>query len=368
MIKFQSFTKYLSVLIAFLSLLSCSDDIPISPIEDSGKAVLDGENIILRGSVTLPESPDVSTRTIGDNPSLSDLHLYAVEFTDAKDPLVNTFIRVYEAEKEAVSGDQVNFSITLRSTTLPRILHLIALPKSQSLNVEKGIEGAVIPALTTQGGMDAYWRRLEFPDGYCVETAGTWDVDPQLRAKMTRVPLIRNYAKFTMVNNAEGFDLLGFTLVNTPSKGSIAAWNPSTRKFIDFLNGDNEPLEFSQVSGVYAGLNPQGTAIENQILPPEGSPIADNASEPQFMYERPFSETARTYIIVKGKRNGKIFYYKIDIGKNDDNGIFRYYNILRNFNYKVTLKTVSADGYDTVGEAAAGTVFNNISFDIIAVR
>lgn len=57
-------------------------------------------------------------------------------------------------------------------------------------------------------------------------------------------------------------------------------------------------------------------------------------------------------------------YYKLDIGKNNDQNIFRYHNIIRNFWYEIKLNKVDSDGYATVEEAIRGVVYNNFSFDV----
>lgn len=353
--------------ICFLCLLSsCSDEMEELGSGLTESAYLDGDKVVLRGSVTFPREGEMSTRALGADFNLANLHLYIAEFADANDPLSNNFLRLYEASEENVIGDQVNFSVTMRSTALPRVLHLIALPKGEKLKLTPGIEAVSIPSLTVSNGVEAYWRRLKFPNGYCVETAGTWEVDPELKSRLTRVPLIRNFCKFSMVNEEPDFTLLGFQLVNTPSQGSVAAWNPASMSFIDFLNASGEPNSYTAMSAIYPGLYPANTTLGNQVPATGGIDIPDNASSALYMYERPFDENARTYIILKGRRNGNsnTFYYKIDIGKKDSDGIFRYLNLLRNFNYKIIIKDVTADGYSSSSEAAQGTVFNNISFDV----
>lgn len=89
------------------------------------------------------------------------------------------------------------------------------------------------------------------------------------------------------------------------------------------------------------------------------------------MYEHPYEEGRRTYVIVAGRYNEatEVTYYKIDLGREEPvdatqpNGakIFRNYAILRNYHYAVTITGVAREGYATVKDAIEGTVFNNLS-------
>ncbi len=355
---------FVSCVLACLLAAGCTDDVlPGNNDEMYPDVEVAGDKIILRGSINIASLQDVETRSLTSVFSLPDTHLYLVEFTDEGNPLVNTYIRTYEAEEETVVGDKVNFKLTLHATTHPRLLHLIALPKSETLHVKNGIEAAVIPELTTKDGVDAYWRRLCFPTGYCSEAGGgKWQPDPEMVAKLTEVQLIRNFAKISMTNEAAGFTLQGFEVINTAGKGSIAAWNSAARSFTEFIDGSGNMRNYSSLSEDYSGYLPADTPIVNQV----GGPAVPSAFglEDKYFYERPFSAEQRTFVIVKGIYKGNVNYYKLDIGKNDNNGIFQYYNLIRNFNFKINIKNVSASGYADAVSAASGSVFNNISFDV----
>lgn len=361
----DKYFKYiLAILFPFL-LAACSEEEPEltgSGADESGITV-EGDYITLSGSVGIATFTQVETRTLRESPELPDLHLYLVEFTDEGNPLVNTYIRTYEAEQEMLDNGNIKFNLTLRATTQPRILHLIALPKSQQLNVSNGIEASVMPSLTVTDGAEAYWRRLSFPNGYCSEAGGgKWQPDEEMIKKLTGVKLIRNYSKISMKSVATDFELLGFEVLNTPGKGSMVAWNPKTRSFPDFYDGTGNLKDFKTLLNEYEGYLPANTPILNQSAGP-AAPV-DFSLADRYFYERPLDPQRRTFIIIKGKYKGVENYYKIDIGKNDDNGMFQYYHLLRNFNYLVNIKSVNASGYLTAADAAEGTVYNNISFDI----
>ncbi len=360
----MKYRSLLSWMIICLAMVACSEtDIPSPDSGENSGAVVSGDDVTLYASVSMPDFAAISTRSLSSTLSLPDMHLYVVEFTDEGNPLLNTYIRTYEAEDEEVIGDVVKFKLTIRATSQPRIMHLIALPKDFPLDIKYGIEAAVMPALTTSDGVDAYWRRLRFPTGYCVDAGGgQWQTDPKLIESLTGVKLIRNFAKISMKSEAADFILQGFEIINIAGKGSIVAWNPKTRSFPEFLDDDDEMLDYHSLTKEYEGYLPANTPLLNQVAGP-AAPLTFSLDD-RYFYERPFDPVVRSYIIVKGLYKGETNYYKLDIGKNDPNGIFQYYHLIRNYNFIINIKNVSASGYSDAESAANGSVYNNISFDI----
>ncbi|MDE6294833.1 MAG: hypothetical protein K2M03_02080, partial [Muribaculaceae bacterium] len=358
------YRSLLSWMLMCLAMASCSEaDIPTPDGGGNSGAVISGDEVTFYASVSMPDFADVSTRSLSATLSLPDMHLYAVEFTDEGNPLLNSYIRTYEAEDEVVTGDLVKFKLTIRATSQPRLLHLIILPKDVPLEVKYGIEAAIMPTLTTTDGVDAYWRRLRFPSGYCIEAGGgQWETDPDVIKSLTGVKLIRNFAKMSMKSEAEDFTLQGFEVINIAGKGSIVAWNPKTRQFPEFLDASNEMRDYHSLSEDYEGYLPVNTPVLNQDAGP-AAPLTFSM-EDRYFYERPFDAQQRSYILIKGLYKGEVNYYKLDIGKNDNNGVFQYYHLIRNYNFTVNIKNVSASGYSDAASAAEGSVYNNISFDI----
>ena len=121
-------------------------------------------------------------------------------------------------------------------------------------------------------------------------------------------------------------------------------------------------LSFATLSANYSGVIPSGLTFSN----PEAGPVVEDDVSSKYLYERPFNSIRHTYILIKGRRSGDTedSYYKLDLGKNDDNGVFHYYSILRNYNYNIVLKSVTTKGYGSALKAAQGVVYNNFSFDI----
>ncbi|MDE6254672.1 MAG: hypothetical protein K2M39_00605, partial [Muribaculaceae bacterium] len=174
--NFKRYIAYIGIAASGI-LAGCSDEMPvfISDAEMEGVRV-EGESVTVSASTAIP-SLVTATRAFSDEADLANLHLYLVEFVDNGNPLTNTFSRIYEAQDEWVDTGKgvVNYDVTLRATASPRILHLVALPKGETLTADYGVEATVIPGLKTSDGVEAYWRRLSFPDGYCSPSGdGAW--------------------------------------------------------------------------------------------------------------------------------------------------------------------------------------------------
>ena len=365
----QKFFKYISMT-AMLLLAACSvEEFPVEQAGADGFARIEGDKVVLRLTVDTPGMQSLSTRTLSATPDYTDMHLYLVEFDDNGSPLTNTLKTLYTPEEETAEADRVTYRVELNKSDQPRILHLIAVPESEHISVSYGVEGSVIPALKTEGGTPAYWRRLSFAQGYTHIVEGTETPTDELE-QLRHVALIRNFACISMTNNEDSnFELTGFAVVNEPTAGTIAPWTSQSYAFPELLDeGTDTPRPYSSISAAYGGISPALLTFAN----PEAGPVVADDVAPKYIYERPFNSLRHTYIIIKGRRksvNGgdgdtEEFYYKLDLGKNDSQGVFRYYNILRNYRYDIVLKSVAAKGYDSALAAAQGVVYNNFSFDV----
>lgn len=389
---------------------ACSDDaaLNVPQISDS-EAKIVGDKVILSSSIDVSDFKETSTRAFNENPTLSDLNLYIVEFVDNDDPLANTLSAVYRPSMETAGDNSVIYTVTLNKTDQPRILHLLAVA-DDNLEIPYRVESSVMPGLISKTNskdgisQDAYWRRLEFKKGYCVQTKNPdtqkdeWVINDDLKNKLIgkNVKLVRNFAKITVgiaedvevANDGDSFTLEGFMIVNTPLRGTMAPYSYKGHFFPEFLNADGTPRPYQDVAKEYAGISPANTNLGNQVTSEDAPEISVqnltayqtvendvtknwNCLPSEYLYERPFNSISRTYVIIRGKYHNRVTnpddnssYYKLDLGANDSNGIFRYYDILRNFNYFIRITGVHTSGYKTAAEAAVGTVYNNISFDI----
>lgn len=358
--------KYLYISCISLILAGCAaEELPQKTPTRDGFAYVEGDKVIVNVTVDAPEMSDIQTRALNAAPDYSDMHLYLVEFVDNGNPLQNTYITTYEPESEQPQAGKVTYKVVLNSTSKSRILHLIALPKDQTLgldNIGTGIEASVIPNLKTTNNIPAYWRRLEFPAGYAKEENGQIVAADELE-QLENVALVRNFSRVTITNAAANFQLKGFAIVNNPLSGSVAPWNSTTYTFPELLNANDQQIGYSALAATYGGFAAPGLNLGNQEA---GSLSVEEGVTTQYLYERPFNSIRHTYLLVKGRRTGDTAdsYYKLDIGKNDSDGIFRYYGLLRNFSFNITINSVEQKGYPDIQQALDGVVYNNFSFDI----
>ncbi|MBD5200701.1 MAG: hypothetical protein HDS85_01455 [Bacteroidales bacterium] len=354
------FRYILGILLVSLTACTSEELIPGGSGDDMIK--IEGDKVYINASMIMPEMAEAGSRALGQTPDYSDMHLYIIEFDNNGSPLRNTLKTVYTPELETPTTGDVRYTAVLNKTDQPRVLHFVVVPKSVEFTFDYEVEAVLIPGLKTEDGRPAFWNRFDFPNGYVSnEPDGSEKLAPELD-QIKSVPLLRNFACITMQNEAQDFELKGFSIVNNPTGGTIAPWNASDYLFPDFLDG-SDIKTYQEISESYSGIVPSGIEYDN----PEAGPTVEENVEPKYLYERPFNSIRHTYIILQGRRaqDTEDSFYKIDLGKNDDQGVFHYYNILRNFKYNIILKSVAARGYANADDAAAGMVFNNLSFDVV---
>lgn len=406
----MKYLKYTLICLLGLLFAGCADSLTPDIPKNGSNAQIIGDKINLTLGFDISDFQDVSTRAFLDEPTLENLHLYIIEFVDNGSPLINTRnAEVYRPKKEEVVGDVVKYNVTLNRTEQPRILHFIAV-EDNDLVIPNGVEGSVMPGLTSQNSNIAYWRRLEFKNGYCkhsvTDDKDEWEFNDDFRNQLLgtnesgpkNLRLVRNFAKITVgidenatfKESSSSFTLEGFMIVNTPLKGTMVPYSSSNQEFPEFLEEDGvTPVPFLTLSKTYSGISPANTTLGNQVTSEDAPEIETKelttyqtteggvtknwkCLPSEYMYERPFNSLYHTFIIIKGKYHNNILnptdassYYKLDLGATEQGtGIFRYYGLLRNYNYFIRINRIETSGYPTAWEAAEGTVYNNVSFDI----
>ncbi|MBR3912366.1 MAG: hypothetical protein IKJ48_06880, partial [Alistipes sp.] len=245
-----------------------------------------------------------------------------------------------------VKDTEYNFSASLMQSPYKRVVHFIAnLPKAVN---EYGSETALINALTTSSSQDAYWQRVELPNGIL-------EGNKEMATKFTKVPLVRNFVKISVDNKAEIFEYEGIAVINVPNKGTVAPFNVNDGTYATYSAG----IFYSALNGAgYYGYEPSDMEIVNT-----------DTSNPTFatehyIYERRQNQDDKdyTYVIIKGEYNksGTSTYYKVDIV----DGNKEPYNLLRNFNYVIKINKVLGPGYESADAAAKAAASNNISASI----
>ena len=314
-------------------LAACShDNIGVEPNPEEGA-------VLVNFSVQVPEM-QVATRSF-TVPEIASLHLLVFDEN-------GYFVQAAEATGTfGVEKDtEYKFTASLMQSPYKRVVHFIAnLPKAVN---EYGSETALINALTTSSSQDAYWQRVELPNGIL-------EGNEEMATKFTEVPLVRNFVKISVDNQATIFNYEGIAVINVPNKGTVAPFNVNNGMYATYSAG----ILYSALNNAgYYGYEPSDMEIVNT-----------DTSNPKFatehyIYERRQNQDDNdyTYVIIKGKYNnsGTSTYYKVDIV--DDNK--EPYNLLRNFNYVINIKSVLGPGYESADAAAKAAASNNISASI----
>lgn len=307
-------------------------------------------------SLRFPEM-STATRAMGEAPNLENIKVYLLVFNNSG-AQQNNMMQYTEASITGTSGNTATFKATLNATDERRIIHIIAthgeLPE---LIKSMPPERVVVPALYDEGDNDSYWGRV---------VLNAIKDDEATRTALTAIPMLRNFAKVTISNTAENFQITGYTVVNQPTRGTVAPYDATTGTFPSFVSG-TEPLGYQAVAGIYTGYNAQDVAVKNSDIASLSwtEPTGTSAEiAPTYIYERRFNSNSHTYMLIRGRYGNSQTdtYYKVDFGwKDAETGIFSYYHLLRNFEYRVNITAVNADGFSTPLEAARSAAFNNFS-------
>lgn len=362
---------YLLCLLALMLDAGCqNEDIHILGEQDGA--------VTISGSIIIPGLNVIETRALGATPG-EGLKLTILEFNLVPDKPEQTFIsRVYQAETTSQTnvenGKTVNFKVTLNldGSTDAKQLHFVVA--NQYINPGNGSVASILPSMSVSGSNEAYWGEIDFEYGY--ETTlinGTTVLTDDCKAKFTNIPVIRNFARINVGVNASvtNFQLWGFDIVNAPTSGTIAPWNSGLQQIPSLIDGTTmRGYDCITDTVKYDGILPAGVGFRNQESVAKDWKDGPNenmrSSLSRYLYEHPYEPTRRTYLIINGRYHvdetseWQQGFYKVDIGKLNDDGTFQYYNIIRNISYNVEIQSVTAPGTATVAEAIARAPFNNL--------
>jgi len=353
--------KQLAYIASLLILLcSCSED-----LEDTvGTKVPDGTPIEIMAAAEFPElNIGADSRAFVDQPTADELR-NRLKVNILVFDAAGVMLQYIQPKDIAITDiDVANQTVHLKvsniySSSQKRRLHFV-VTSADLLTLEGGAyissmanEKTVMPALMTSNDTDVYWGLNEVVE---------------IKAGMSlEVKAIRNFVKLRVENGASGFTMDGYTVVNRPSKGTVAPYNYEDQTFASFLASDNTLQSYDEIIAQgYHGVNPAG-ADANMSCTTAAEVEAELSLTPCYFYERSQSTTATvggatmTYVIVKGVHNGQTYYYKIDLGHNVE-GDFKFYDLLRNFEYTITITEVGGPGAATLEEAMKGVAHNNLS-------
>ena len=352
-----------------------------------------GNEATITFSAIVPGNPE--TKSMTENPTdLSTMHLIIF---DGNGMYVETRqANIGSAKTHDGHNYETTFDVTLTVTDQPRIIHFIAnCPVEQILyGHEASIIGNMYTTKANYTDKDktqyetAYWARVEVPYILVEETSegsGKYQPVPGIIGSFQCIPMLRNYAQIVVVDspNTTEFEYLGFTLYNTTDIGTVAPYNNVTQKFQNFVNSaTGKPYKYPNLAfkGHALAAAELNTSLEIDSSSDDGYKWY-NDQNPFYMYERKVSvktdeeekwSESPPHVIIKGRYNGKINYYKVDLvynvyekndeGKDTDKVTdIVYYNILRNFRYQFTISEVAGEGYSNVIDAINGSTSNNIA-------
>ena len=375
-------TAYLGILSLIIALMAVACDSPMMP-DAPATALPDGTPVEIITGASFPEMDfGPSSRAMGDEPTIDELlnTLHVNLFIFDPSGVMLQFIGPDDVQIIRIDPDskRVYFKVSnIYSSSLPRCLHFVitSAPDLHDITGSEYItamasETTTMPALVVNDGIDAYW--------------GIKEIDSITENTQLTMKLIRNFVKVN-VNSTESenvFRLLGYTVVNRPSRGTIAPYIYRDHLFASFLNSDNDLISYDEIIAQgYFGVNPSGADISmthtteaeaSAALADSERRLAEGETDtPCYIYERSQSAITSagsgvmvTYIIVAAEYRGKRCYYKIDIGR-DKGGKFGFYDLLRNFQYTVEITEVGGEGAPTLLDAMNGAAHNNLSTSVV---
>lgn len=357
--------------------ISCNDDFYQ---ERNGEQKQTGEPVTLRMSIELPET-GITTRALdaGTAPTIESLWV-AVFTQDHYLKQVAEAVPVRTNNQGHFLPDDDNdvhrltyFDVTLNTTDENVIIHLIANYDLSTLPF--GQEGQIIGGLEVTGDQDVYWQRipsvpikiqLDADGNYTSQMLDATSTPKVIQApdELVEVPMVRNYAmvELELASTVTNFTLSGFALTNLPDRGSVAP-RINQNTFAEYYNGAKRNATCKSYTDIlaqgYKGNDPYGVVHSEELN--YKTSVNDAIYTYEFNNDR--DELSTMSMIIKGRyaSDSKDTYYKVDLIYEDANYVTHYYNVIRNFKYKVQIERLMGSGYDTAEDAIQRPACNNIS-------
>lgn len=357
--------------IALLGAAACSvNEIgQPEPMADNGK-------VTFVMGLQFPEVFIATRGAMAENPIIDDVHVavfgsegYLNDYVKAEPcDASGNVISKYGGTNGVQNGVLFYYKVTLIATTGSRTIHVIANGPDH-LEFNK-YDYDVMPNLFTEKGNGAYWTMFSLPNGTATVNpqTGAESASAEAIAAFSNLKLIRNFAKVTVTESANNFEMLGYEVFNTPDKGRIVTWmdgyNSSNERLAGYYTpyvgaktddpstpaDESKPKTFDELQT--AGYTPSLVegAIIDQTAPTAGGSYT-NASK--FVFERVKTNAAnRPYIIIKGKYTDiegteTTCFYRLDFTDKDGN----YIPIFRNFQYNIEISSVAKVGVANPADA-----------------
>lgn len=383
-------------------LSSCHDDVIMQEMPTVAE---EGGQVTLTVGLEIPELQAANSRALGEfqftEEYVKSLPLQLVVFdeggvlTEYKDSRSTDTDKKVEITEVSATDKLVTFKVKLTVTNSKRYVHFILNSPTEAY--DWGTESNLIGSLSVNNQTPAYWQRVEFPNGIAatMKTDGTYTPTTEVVGLMTKVPMLRNFAKISVATTTAAAAILEeveYYVVNVWDAGTVAPYyNGIFTDFLSFSDATSAPSRYMQITGRgYEGIEPSGAKLIQKGPDPKtdneetwtvddgwieaGAKTTDGTTGgfPFYMYERRNTfvsvNVPSTFLLIRGKYNGseEYSYYKLDLVYTKDQTTLQkeYYNILRNFHYAVTIESVSGAGYDNPFDAATHAASNNLSGSI----
>ena len=342
--------------------------------------------------VQVPETL-YATKALGDfsdKPSIKDIRVavfgtsgyaqaYALaEPVDADGNALSTYA--------TTNGDTYYFKVLLPVYEGEAHVHIIANGPESIKFVEED-EESIMTKMATEEGIGAFWARIVMPDGILTQldqngimqtdTEGNFIPSDETARLFQDLVLVRNFAEVLLINDAENLTDVSWTLVNVPTKGSVApmaagTWVDDYKDYVYYSPSETntETAKYGRmVNGntVYNGYMFPDTEINETYPSKEAWPSAATKgfvfgdTGMNFLYERllPGTGEKATCILLRGRFNGGDYtFYRIDLMDEEIGG---YYPIYRNRRYQMKIWRVGNKGAATPEEAMLRDSGGNVS-------
>lgn len=343
--------RILYYIVLLFALLSCTEQVEQEMVAEGKLATT--------VSVVLPQIPDVypqpATRAMAMNPQMENLYLavfddngYLLEYVKATD----------DSKMATENETEYTYNVSLTPTDFPTCVHFIGNAPS---TLSFGTEVEAVGRLFTEGGAEAYWQRISFPQGIKTNADGT--LHTSVSEALKNVRLVRNFAWIKLTDSSPNFEIQSYCVINTRTQGTVAPYNTTQSQFADFAH---QQTYTDLVNEGYEGFIPAEAEL-NQAIPDETTwfTVDDKSQDDYayFIYEREKPTSNPTFILVKGTYTpdgGTPIadrYYKVDLRQGNGD----YFPIIRNFRYNIEISNVKHEGHATAAAAVAGAGSGDVS-------
>ena len=403
--------KIIYILTAFLlGLVSCN----VSELETikTDKEVEQTGLVAVTMQLKVPVTLNARTRAlVGDRselPSIKDIKVAV--FGTSGYPQTYALAEPVDASGNPVdnyamkNGDTYYFKVLLPVYEGKAHVHIIA-NGDESIKFVDETEKSIMEKMNTTGNVGAFWTRVVLQDGILPEkdqngimrtdTQGNFIPSDETAEHFKNLQLLRNFAEVKLINETTDLTDISWTLVNIPTKGSVAPmaagtyvdalymydYNASNGRMELTVDGEtktyngymfpDEPMDYTVPSAgswpESADPNqPEFSFIDNIVTVATAEDYNKSKASSNFMYERTLPAASgdaakKTCIMMRAryKNEEKLTYYRIDLMNEDfEDGAFPIY---RNVLYTVRIYRVGNHGAATPEDANLRDSGGNVS-------